>query len=87
MESSPRSWRGFGAVDKLDVPAHLGAYLHALKWSAVSADAKEGDKQWQSLIDAGLVLKKGFRLKPPIAGRRDTRRMPQSLIAFRQSRE
>jgi hypothetical protein len=31
---------GLGAPSRLDVPAHFGAYLHALKWSAVSsADA------------------------------------------------
>lgn len=28
---------GFGSAAKLDPPAHFGAYLHALKWSAVSA--------------------------------------------------
>jgi hypothetical protein len=28
---------GIGAPAKLDPPAHFGAYLHALKWSAVSA--------------------------------------------------
>jgi superfamily II DNA or RNA helicase len=28
---------GLGAPSKLDAPAHFGAYLHALKWSAVSA--------------------------------------------------
>lgn len=29
--------QGLGAPSKLDPPAHFGAYLHALKWSAVSA--------------------------------------------------
>lgn len=29
--------RGLGEVDKLDPPAHFGAYLHALRWNAVSA--------------------------------------------------
>lgn len=29
--------RGFGAVDRLDAPEHFGAYLHALRWNAVSA--------------------------------------------------
>jgi hypothetical protein len=29
--------QGLGAPSKLDAPAHFGAYLHALKWSAVSA--------------------------------------------------
>lgn len=28
---------GIGSPSKLDPPAHFGAYLHALKWSAVSA--------------------------------------------------
>jgi hypothetical protein len=28
---------GFGNPSRLDPPAHFGAYLHALKWSAVSA--------------------------------------------------
>jgi hypothetical protein len=28
---------GLGAPERLDPPAHFGAYLHALKWSAVSA--------------------------------------------------
>lgn len=28
---------GLGDAAKLDVPAHFGAYLHAIKWSAVSA--------------------------------------------------
>jgi len=29
--------RGLGAVDRLDPPEHFGAYLHALRWNAVSA--------------------------------------------------
>lgn len=29
--------RGLGSVDRLDPPAHFGAYLHALRWNAVSA--------------------------------------------------
>jgi Helicase conserved C-terminal domain/SNF2-related domain len=29
--------RGLGQVDRLDTPAHFGAYLHALRWNAVSA--------------------------------------------------
>ena len=29
--------QGIGSPSKLDPPAHFGAYLHALKWSAVSA--------------------------------------------------
>ena len=28
---------GLGAITRLDPPSHFGAYLHALKWSAVSA--------------------------------------------------
>lgn len=28
---------GIGSPSKLDAPAHFGAYLHAIKWSAVSA--------------------------------------------------
>lgn len=29
--------RGLGQVDRLDPPEHFGAYLHALRWNAVSA--------------------------------------------------
>jgi hypothetical protein len=29
--------RGLGAVDQLDVAEHFGAYIHALRWNAVSA--------------------------------------------------
>jgi hypothetical protein len=29
--------RGLGRVDRLDPPDHFGAYLHALRWNAVSA--------------------------------------------------
>ncbi len=29
--------RGLGLVDRLDAPEHFGAYLHALRWNAVSA--------------------------------------------------
>jgi hypothetical protein len=29
--------RGLGQVDQLDPPEHFGAYLHALRWNAVSA--------------------------------------------------
>lgn len=29
--------RGLGVVDRLDPPDHFGAYLHALRWNAVSA--------------------------------------------------
>ncbi|HXJ22696.1 MAG TPA: DISARM system SNF2-like helicase DrmD [Polyangia bacterium] len=29
--------RGLGPADRLDPPAHFGAYLHALRWNAVSA--------------------------------------------------
>jgi superfamily II DNA or RNA helicase len=34
--SAPET-QGIGSPSKLDAPAHFGAYLHALKWSAVSA--------------------------------------------------
>jgi hypothetical protein len=44
---------GIGSPAKLDEPAHFGAYLHALKWSAVSAaDATV----FQSPFRAGIKL-------------------------------
>ncbi|WP_437681714.1 DISARM system SNF2-like helicase DrmD [Sorangium sp. So ce131] len=44
---------GLGEVSRLDPPAHFGAYLHALKWSAVSAaDAT----RFQSPFRAGIKL-------------------------------
>jgi len=44
---------GLGAPSRLDPPAHFGAYLHALKWSAVSAaDAT----LFQSPFRAGIKL-------------------------------
>lgn len=44
---------GVGAPSRLDPPAHFGAYLHALKWSAVSAaDAT----LFQSPFRAGIKL-------------------------------
>lgn len=47
-ESSP-----LGQLDKLDPPEHFGAYLHALKWSAVSAaDAT----RFQAPFRAGIKL-------------------------------
>ncbi|TKC95801.1 DISARM system SNF2-like helicase DrmD [Polyangium fumosum] len=44
---------GLGEVSRLDPPAHFGAYLHALKWSAVSAaDAT----RFQAPFRAGIKL-------------------------------
>jgi len=44
---------GLGEVRRLDAPAHFGAYLHALKWSAVSAaDAT----RFQAPFRAGIKL-------------------------------
>jgi len=44
---------GLGAAGTLDAPAHFGAYLHALKWSAVSAaDAT----RFQAPFRAGIKL-------------------------------
>ncbi len=44
---------GLGAPKKLDPPAHFGAYLHALKWSAVSAaDAT----RFQAPFRAGIKI-------------------------------
>lgn len=44
---------GVGSPSRLDAPAHFGAYLHALKWSAVSAaDAT----LFQSPFRAGIKL-------------------------------
>ncbi|WP_437718197.1 DISARM system SNF2-like helicase DrmD [Sorangium sp. So ce448] len=44
---------GLGDASRLDPPAHFGAYLHALKWSAVSAaDAT----RFQSPFRAGIKL-------------------------------
>ncbi len=44
---------GLGAPSKLDPPSHFGAYLHALKWSAVSAaDAT----RFQAPFRAGIKL-------------------------------
>jgi hypothetical protein len=43
--------RGLGSVDQLDVPEHFGAYLHALRWNAVSsADAT----RFQAPFRAGI---------------------------------
>ncbi|MCU0657953.1 MAG: DISARM system SNF2-like helicase DrmD [Polyangiaceae bacterium] len=45
--------QGLGQTSKLDPPAHFGAYLHALKWSAVSAaDAT----RFQAPFRAGIKL-------------------------------
>ena len=45
--------RGLGAPQRLDPPAHFGAYLHALKWSAVSAaDAT----RFQAPFRAGIKI-------------------------------
>lgn len=47
------SRHGLGAPAKLDPPSHFGAYLHALKWSAVSAaDAS----LFQAPFRAGIKL-------------------------------
>jgi len=44
---------GLGEASRLDPPAHFGAYLHALKWSAVSAaDAT----RFQAPFRAGIKL-------------------------------
>jgi hypothetical protein len=44
---------GLGAIARLDPPEHFGAYLHALKWSAVSAaDAT----RFQAPFRAGIKL-------------------------------
>lgn len=49
---SPES-EGLGRPEALDPPAHFGAYLHALKWSAVSAaDAT----RFQAPFRAGIKL-------------------------------
>lgn len=45
--------QGLGAIARLDPPTHFGAYLHALKWSAVSAaDAT----RFQAPFRAGIKL-------------------------------
>lgn len=45
--------QGLGEVTRLDPPGHFGAYLHALKWSTVSAaDAK----RFQAPFRAGIKL-------------------------------
>ncbi|RYE79028.1 MAG: hypothetical protein EOO74_04360, partial [Myxococcales bacterium] len=45
--------QGLGEIARLDPPAHFGAYLHALKWSAVSAaDAT----RFQAPFRAGIKL-------------------------------
>ena len=45
--------QGLGEASRLDPPAHFGAYLHALKWSAVSAaDAT----RFQAPFRAGIKL-------------------------------
>ena len=47
------SMEGLGRIDALDPPQHFGAYLHALKWSAVSAaDAT----RFQAPFRAGIKL-------------------------------
>jgi len=44
---------GLGRPDRLDPPAHFGAYLHALKWSSVSAaDAS----RFQAPFRAGIKI-------------------------------
>ncbi len=51
---------GLGAVDHIDPPRHFGAYLHALKWNAVTAtDAK----LFQAPFRAGIKLF-NFQLTP-----------------------
>ena len=51
---------GLGAPSKLDAPAHFGAYLHALKWSAVSsADAT----LFQAPFRAGIKIT-AYQLTP-----------------------
>ncbi len=44
---------GLGTAEKLDPPTHFGAYLHALKWSAVSAADPE---RFQAPFRAGIKL-------------------------------
>lgn len=44
---------GLGKPDRLDPPAHFGAYLHALKWSAVSA---ADPNRFQAPFRAGIKL-------------------------------
>ena len=44
---------GLGTVSKLDPPGHFGAYLHALKWSAVSA---ADPNRFQAPFRAGIKL-------------------------------
>lgn len=45
--------QGFGDISRLDEPKHFGAYLHALKWNAVSAaDATK----FQAPFRAGIKL-------------------------------
>lgn len=52
--------QGLGAVTRLDPPEHFGAYLHALKWNAVSAaDAT----RFQAPFRAGILLK-NYQLTP-----------------------
>jgi Helicase conserved C-terminal domain/SNF2-related domain len=52
--------RGLGAADRLDAPEHLGAYLHALRWNAVSAaDAT----RFQAPFRAGIEYQ-AYQLTP-----------------------
>jgi hypothetical protein len=44
---------GLGTPDRLDPPGHFGAYLHALKWSAVSA---ADPTRFQAPFRAGIKL-------------------------------
>ncbi|MEM9492942.1 MAG: SNF2-related protein, partial [Myxococcota bacterium] len=44
---------GLGQVSRLDPPGHFGAYLHALKWSAVSA---ADPTRFQAPFRAGIKL-------------------------------
>lgn len=44
---------GLGTVDRIDPPAHFAAYLHALKWNAVTAT---DPKLFQAPFRAGIAL-------------------------------
>jgi superfamily II DNA or RNA helicase len=44
---------GLGAIDRLDPPRHLAAYLHALKWNAVTATDAE---LFQAPFRAGIQV-------------------------------
>ncbi len=45
--------KGLGAIEKLDSPRHFAAYLHALKWNAVTST---DTKLFQSPFRAGIKL-------------------------------